>query len=473
MSELMRWRRRAEPDDGFALIVVMVVISIVTIMTIGMIATGLHLDQATARGRRHSVALQAAEAGLDQAVYQLSEDGLYTGTGGPVPVPGGQYEVTVTVPRRGWATIVSTGYVPTKTAANVVKRRIRATYGPERAFRYALFSESGLEVKNNGETVGDVFANQAVVLTNNSAVRGSVTSATGKVQLENNATVRKNDEGEGGDVRSGGYDLGGAWGVQLQGGAVVEGNVSARAEQCPGSSADDSLYNVSNNGQIQGNAVARGNINGSVQGSKTPFTCVERPATQQLPQFHYDPELYPSPNEYGASPDADGVRTGALAAFQTWAGTHKDSMTGTHRVMDAACRDAPGGTDNKVELTDTTITGDFTLITNCRVDFGNGSSYSGSPDAYVTIISLNGSTSPAAIDIKNNFEIPNPGPAVLMYSPGLIEVKNDSETNGAVFAGSISFKNNMDVTYDPRVERTIGFGSKRYERISWEEIPAT
>jgi hypothetical protein len=42
-----------------------------------------------------------------------------------------------------------------------------------------------------------------------------------------------------------------------------------------------------------------------------------------------------------------------------------------------------------------------------------------------------------------------------------------------VFAGSISFKNNMDVTYDERVERTVGFGSKRYERISWEEIPAT
>jgi type II secretory pathway pseudopilin PulG len=473
MSELMRWRRRAEGDDGFALIVVMVVISIVTIMTIGMIATGLHLDQATARGRRHSVALQAAEAGLDQAVYQLSQDSLYTGTGGPVPVPGGQYEVTVTVPRRGWATIESTGYVPTKTAANVVKRRIRATYGPERAFRYALFSESGLEVKNNGETVGDVFANGSVILTNGSGVRGSVTSATGTVELDNGATVRKDDEGEGGDIRSGGYDLGGSWGVQLQSGAVVEGNVSARAEQCPGSAGDDSRYNVSNDGQIQGNAVARGNINGSVQGSKTPFTCVERQATQQLPQFHYDPELYPSPNEYGTSPDADGVATGARSAFQAWVAGHSSSMTGTHRIMDTGCRGDPSGSTSVIELGGTTITGEFTLITNCRLDFSNNAAYSGTSDAHVTIISLNASTNPAAIDIKNNFEIPDPGPAVLMYSPGLIQVKNNPGANGAVFAGSISFKNNMDVTYDERVERTVGFGSKRYERISWEEIPAT
>ena len=472
MSELLRWRRRAERDDGFAMIVVMVVISIVTIMTIGMIATGLHLDQATARGRRHSLALQVAEAGIDQAVYQLSQDGLYPGTAGTVSVPGGEYEVTVTVPRLGWATIESTGYVPTKAAANVVQRRIRATYGPERAFKYALFSESGLEVKNNGETVGDVFANGSIVLTNNSGVRGSVNSATGTVKLNNNATVNKDDEGEGGEVRSGGYDLDGSWGVQLEGGAIVEGTVSARAEQCPGSATDDTLYNVSNNGVIQGNAIARGNINGSVQGSKTPFTCVERQATQHLPEFRYDPELYPDPSEYGASPDGDGVRTGARTDFQAWVAAHSASMTGTHRVMDTGCRDDPSGATSVIELGSTTMTGDFTLITNCRVDFSNNAAYTGSPDAYVTIVALNPSTSPAAIDIKNNFEIPDPGPAVLMYSPGLIQVKNNPDANGAVFAGSISFKNNMDVTYDSRVERTVGFGSTRYERISWEEIPA-
>ncbi len=471
MSELLRRRRRAEQEDGFALIVVMVTVSIVTIMTIGMLAVGIHLDQGTTRNRRHSLALQVAEAGVDQAVYQLAQDSLYTGTG-PVGVPGGQFEVSVTVPRRGWATIVSTGYVPTKAAANVVKRRIRTTYGPERAFQFALFSESGLEVKNNGETVGDVFANGSVVLTNNSGVRGSVISATGTVQLDSNATVRK-DDGEGGDVRSGGFDLGGLWGVQMQSGSVVEGNASARAEQCPGGVADDSRYNVSNAGVIQGNAIARGNINGNVQGSKIPFSCVEREATRQLPEYHYDPSLYPDPLEYGTAPDAEGVRTGARAAFQAWVAGHSSSMTGTHRVMDEECRNAPSGSTSVLELGGTTITGDFTLVTNCRVDFSNNSSYAGSADAYVTIVSLNPSTSPAAVDIKNNFEIPDPGPAILMYSTGLIQVKNNPDANGAVFAGSISFKNNMDVTYDPRVERTVGFGTKRYERISWEEIPAS
>ncbi|MBA3303528.1 MAG: polymer-forming cytoskeletal protein [Acidimicrobiia bacterium] len=468
MSELFCWRRRADEEDGFALIVVMVVISIVTVMTIGMLATGLHLEQATTRDRRYGAALQVAEAGVERALYDLA-----TGTttpSDPQEVPGGEYDVSVTVPRRGWATIDSTGYVPNADAPNALRRRVRVTYGPERAFEFALFSDGDLEVKNNGDVVGDVFANQAILLRNNKIVQGSVISATGTVELGNNAEVRRNGD-QGGDVRSGGYDASGLWGTRLGAGAVVEGSVTARAAQCPGVAADSGRYNISNAGAIQGNATARGSINGSVGGNQAPFTCVEQEARRELPGFTYVASNYTNPVEHGTAPDADGVRTGARTAFQAWVGPNSTNLQGTHRVMDTTCRDAPG-TSTPIDLGSTTITGDFTLITNCRIDFSNNVTYSGSSDAEVNIISLNSSTDPPAVDIKNNFTIPDPGPAVLLYSTGLVYGKNNLETNGTVVSQSIFVENNMDVTYDARVERITGFGTRRYERISWEEIPA-
>ena len=75
--------------------------------------------------------------------------------------------------------------------------------------------------------------------------------------------------------------------------------------------------------------------------------------------------------------------------------------------------------------------------------------------------------------IKNNFDVSH-DPAVLLYATGLIQVKNNPDHNGAVYAGAISIKNNLNVTYDPRVERTMGFGDVKYDRQSWVECrPST
>src|SRR5207253_11494737 len=110
-------------------------------------------------------------------------------------------------------------------------------------------------------------------------------------------------------------------------------------------------------------------------------------------------------------------------------------------------------------------------------DAVNNFTVSAPADSIVDIIVQNPSTSPSAVTIKNNFVVDHAvdqqGAAVLLYSTGLITVKNNIEEQGAVYAGAISIKNNMEVAYDPRVERTLGFGDLKYDRISWQECGST
>lgn len=455
---LSRLRRRGE--EGYALAVTIMVTFVMLVLVTSTATTGSRLNTAAARDSRWNLALQVAEAGVDRSLFELSSNAAFAGSGSVWSVPGGEVETTVTTPKPGWRQVVSTGYVPAKTTAGAIKRKIRVTYGPWATFKYALYSDTGLALKNNDGTTGDVFANESIVMNNNSGVTGSVISATGSVYLNNGAQVHKNGS-EGGNVYSGGYDPAGRWGILLDMNAEIEGSAFAEAETCPGVPADDANYNISNNGLIRGSALARGSINGAINGTSTPYHCQVRHARETLPEFHYDPTLYTSVTEYTT-----------VSAFQSWVDANASNLVGTRRVWVDACASDPSGVANYVDMGGTTFKDGFNLITNCRIDFGLNASYSGSSDGAVQLIALNNSTSPPAINFKNNFTVPNPAPSVLVYSTGSIEIKNSAESNGAVYAGAISIKNNLEVTYDPRVERTIGFGPEKFSRVSWEELPA-
>src|SRR3954447_829983 len=287
-----RFRRRRD-EGGFAMIITMLVITVVAVMTLGMLATGLHLQAATARDSRWNRALQVAEAGVDNAIYQLGENPSFAQPG-PVAgsVPKGTFSVSVVKPKRGWLVVTSSGTVAR------VKRRIEVTYGPAASFKFALFSDTGLEVKNNNGTTGDIFANQSIVMKQNSGVKGSVVSATGTIDMENNAVIQKNN-GKGGDAYSGGYDAAGLWGIRMQNGATIQGNAFAQEEGC--SPPDTTRYNIANAGSVLGNAMAGGSINGSVSGTSTPFNCQLRQPTRLLPQYHYDPDLYGDAISYNSA----------------------------------------------------------------------------------------------------------------------------------------------------------------------------
>ena len=79
------WAERAlrlrRDEQGFAVMASMLITSILMVFTISMLATGVHLTQASVRDRSWNAALQVAEAGVDLAVYELGVDATYTGTG--------------------------------------------------------------------------------------------------------------------------------------------------------------------------------------------------------------------------------------------------------------------------------------------------------------------------------------------------------------------------------------------------------
>jgi hypothetical protein len=323
-------------------------------------------------------------------------------------------------------------------------------------FKYALFSETGLFVKNNGEVVGDVFANEGVEIENNAVVDGSVVSATEGVSVGMNAEVRIPEDGIGGNVYSGGPA-----GITLAGNSVVEGSAFAQATSCAGSPGAGQ-YGVTSNGTVEGNAVAWGTISGSILGSRTPSNCQLAPAVQTLPTYTWDPSLYTGEVEYTT-----------IDAFQTYLAASGNAMTGVHHVWVDECSSDPSGAGSEIDFgSSKTITDDFVLITNCRLNFKNNITVTADDSALIDIVVLNSSSDPAAVEIKNSFIVENE-PAVLLYAPGLISVKNNPDHNGAVYAGAISVKNNLDVTYDPRVERTLGFGALKYDRVAWVECSAS
>jgi oxalate decarboxylase/phosphoglucose isomerase-like protein (cupin superfamily) len=83
---------------------------------------------------------------------------------------------------------------------------------------------------------------------------------------------------------------------------------------------------------------------------------------------------------------------------------------------------------------------------------------------------LNQDKSECSIHLKNNFQTTDQT-AVLAYAPfGPVAIKNNQIQFGAVYADNIEIKNNQSMTYDPRVERPVGFGPQTYVVQTWLEL---
>ena len=449
-------------EGGYAMVVSVVVATVAIMLVSAILAQGIHLLDATTRDRRWNNALQVAEAGIERTVVELIRDPNATGMS-VTTVPFGQFETKVTTPALGYRTITSTGYVPAKGATNALSRQIMVRYGPAPNFRYALFSASTMELKNvnNNCVHGDAFANEAVAVNNNACIEGSIVSATGAVEFENNGEVLKHADGTGGSVYSGGLGTTGSgdWGISTTNGVTIEGEAQAQQASCP--AADPSKYKIIGDGTVKGDAWAGNSIGATVLGTKNENVCRLSQPTQPLPTF----QVGQIQTLYGAPV----IQYNTVASFLA---ANPGNLSGYHYVQDAT----PGAV---IDLTGRTVTDTFVLVTNALIDFNLNFKVDmtvNTQDKFVDIISLNSSTDPTApaINIVNGFEVNgSPKPPVLLYSKGLIEVKNSAISNGAVYGNRVNIKNNLDMTYDPRVERVLGFGAARYERLSWNEVPAT
>ena len=138
----------------------------------------------------------------------------------------------------------------------------------------------------------------------------------------------------------------------------------------------------------------------------------------------------------------------------------------------------------------TNISGDVTIVTNAPINFGNtGTITTSAATAQMTVISLyqppSGTTcqdggGDCSIYGNNNIKFNsgsptdlNDGVVGLLYTTGKMSFKNRNNTaepwEGALYANSMDMKNGFDIVYNPRIERTLGFGSS-LQQVLWQEI---
>jgi hypothetical protein len=450
---------RTRSERGFAMITAVMVIAMSSAMALIILSNGQHADRTSQRGRNWELAIQHADAGVQQAVSKIQ-----AGNGAvPAPFSGttaeGSYDVTVTSLGRNRYQIDSEGSSGVHESLTA-SRSVRMILAPPRSFKYALFSLTDIDTKNNDYVEGDVWANGSVRVDQNDEIVGSINAATGWVFLDNNSTVS-------GDVTAGGYDPATNESITISTGASIAGKATA-ASTVPDCSDDPAhlSYKIDVTGSIGGAAKTWGTKTGSgPTGTLTTGVCLAAPATKTIPTFTYNPANYsPAPVEFAT-----------VAAFNTWVAANSSNLSGTYYVRGTGAIDING----------VSLGGDTTIIAeSAAIDAFGGVGVTNAntldkvfilvsyyqPPAGTVCTNNGGNPEDCAIGIKNNFA-PDGNTATLLYAPnGPVSFKNNAEFNGAVYANDIVLKNNMELIYDERVEQVVGFGPVTLETESWIEL---
>ncbi len=473
---LRRWLVRLNREErGFAMITAVILLGVIGTLSALVMSAGTHSDFASGRGRSWVQALHVAESGVERAIAKLQETsatytGSFTGT-----VSEGNYSVTVTRVSRNKVRIESSGAVGGTGPGLSATRRLRVTMGPPPNFKYALFSYTSIDTKNNDAIVGDLWANKNVIVDANDVITGSVTAANGYIRLRNRSRVT-------GDLVSGLFDEAESASILLEELAIVEGNAKASVTAptdpvtCGGETTGNYDVRLQSGSRIDGNVTTWGTRTGpgTVGGTVSNNACTAAPAVKDLPVFTFSPENYDAATlrQFGTATTPSAA---AVSEFHAHVAASGKRIQGTYFINQAN----PVSQAVRVDLTGVTITGDTTIITNTPV-FSNGVDSNATGAIFVlvstysppagTSCDLNQDNSECSVHLKNNFQ-PSTNTAVLVYSPyGPVAIKNNQDYFGSIYSDDIIIKNNQTLTYDARVERVVGFGDATYVVEQWLEL---
>jgi Flp pilus assembly protein TadG len=511
MVTMMRRLRREE--DGYSLVIAMLLLAIMAILLVVGLDAGTASLKQSSMAIEWSKALTVAEAGLSDSITRLGQSRSATNpcnmSGSTVcSGGGGQYQVDWSQ-TGGKIVVKSIGYFPTKTSP-AFTRVVQATYEPVPTFKYALFSQTALDIKNGATITGDIYSDGDVTVGQNATICGSVLSSAGGVSLANGGKVLKTNAALGCSGKSGKVWTGGPVGIVGSQQVVIEGDVVAGAPSTTTCSSTASTYAVTISGggnyTVHGAANACGKISGITgETSSIPGVTTTAPAPVTFPTFVFDPNNYPTastdPLHLQCYPSAgtcgSNQSSTAIADFNAYIATHKTSLTGTFAVWQSSAQPMSNAScttasTTQICLDGITLSGDFTLVTNAPVDFGNTSTVSttsSSVAADMAVISTYQPTSgttcttnggDCSIYGQNSVEFnagtvsnPDDGVVGLLYTTGKMAFKNHPASQppgeGALYAGSMDLKNGYDILYNSRIERVLGFGTT-YERTLWQEL---
>jgi hypothetical protein len=421
----MRNSIRARRHDERGMTIILSIMVCFVVFVLGTVWVGISMHQLNGSGREklRETARNAAEAGINAAMSQLTADPSWTGESAQ-QLPGAEFEVSVLPmsvdPDDPGRYIVAKGYAPSKTSPHRAAKRLEQQIQllPSDSFRYALFTAPGGISGANKMTVnGDVYSNGDMSLSNNANVAGSVTSL-GSVTTANNSTV-------GGDIHAGGD-------VTLNNPATtVLGNVYSGGD-------------VTMTGHVKGNVQAAGTISGgTVEGSRAQFSTPPAPVPQTLPEFTWDPGNYPSV-----------VTHATPAAFNTYWGARTGGFSGVHRVACPAPCTTPISFGSKW-----TITGDTTIVADGPVSLSRDLTNGAGAPVTLTIVSLFTDTvTTKAITMSNNVTLPDDVGVVYYANQGSVKFNNLKHFTGSVYASSITLDQQFTLTFRPVSVPGFDFG---------------
>jgi hypothetical protein len=376
--------------------------------------------------------------------------------------------------------ITSTGYYPSASEAEIT-RTVRVTLEPAPTFRYALFSEDLLEIKNNPTVTGDVYSQVGVEIDNNTELCGSVVVANGDVTLGNNSKVMTDRPASGCSGKSGLVWVGGS--IMMSNGAQVGGDAKASAPTGTSCSSVSTSYQIAG-GSVLGEATACGRITSS--GASVPGVNTAAPPVIPLPEYTFDVANYPGINCFPSLPSCDQANMSATAwsSANTAIDAVRSNMSGDWAVWQTSPSQS-----TLLDLEGIVLGGDTTIVTNAPIDFGNTSSIglaAGVDRADLIVISLYVPTGTCGTNggdcsiygknaitfTRGDESDPDDGIAGLLYTTGKMAWKNKgSPGEGALYSGSMDIKNGFDIVYNPRIEKVLGFGTS-LETTLWEELDA-
>lgn len=489
---LTRLKRR---EDGFAMVTAVAVLAIMSILLVVVLTAGNSAFEVSERNARFTRTLAVAEAGIDDVAGTLGVNGAATslcpiGTSNTCSASGGEYQVSWTREPDGTVTVTSVGYQPSMANAQIT-RKIEAVYEPVPSFKYAVYSDTSIAIKNNQVVIGDIFANGAIQIGTDSVICGSVTSATGGVEMMAGSRVVKTyvDDGKNCFGKSGNVWASGT--IKMGATSVVQGDATASPPAgtllCP--LVPDTTYAILS-GTVQGNATACGKITASSPNPLSPYTLTDPSLPRSIPSFTFDPNNYTGITCIPFSNPCDPANTSDIA-YSQFNALSKVNMKGVYAVWQTnpTCGqiwNPPSSQCTKLDLTGLNVGGDLTIITNAPVYFGNTTVITSSGPALVTIVSVYEPPAFTTCDSNGgNCSIyglnsvifdsgdpadPNDGIAAVLYTPGKMAFKNEvNGAEGALYAGSLDIKNGFDITWTGRIERIAGFGEV-LERTLWREI---
>ena len=495
---LTRLRR---DEEGFALVTAVFILAIMSMLLIVVLEAGNNAFNVAERNSRFTRTLGVAEAGVDDVVTQLGESRLSStlascriGTGTVCAAAGGEYQVNWSTDIQGTVTVTSIGYYPSKAGAQI-SRQIRAVYKPIPSFNYAIFSDTSINIKNGQVVYGNIFANQGITIGTGAVICGSVTSAGGSVITQSGASIVKSYTDGSGRVCSG--KTGSVWAngtISLGSTGVIEGDATASAPAGTNCAIQTLTYAVLG-GTVQGKATACGLItatttNPSAHTWTAPSPPKASPTGGISPPYTFDPSNYTGINCIPISSPCDPAQTSATA-YQVFNALSKTNMQGVYAVWqtDPHCGDIanpPSAQCTKLDLTNLSVGGNLTIVTNAPIYFGNTNPITSTGPATVAVVSLYipGASSTCTVNGgecsiygKNavvfdagNANDPNDAIAALLYTPGKMAFKQQTNAaDGALYAGSMDIANGFGITYNDRISTIVGFGGS-LQQVLWQEI---